>query len=443
MVGQRPPGPPQLPLIGTTRIFERDQLAAIERTVRTYGDVVSYNVASQPIYLLCNPQDVGQVVLTDNAKFMKGRLTHELDGILGRGLLTSEGRFWRRQRKIAAPSFTRRHIERFADAMVACTKTALRSIEPGPRNIHADMMELTLEIVLDTVFGQADVDTSEFGTLVGTMMEEFNRAYLSWRRLLPNAAKRKSLDALEGSRKALDAIVYDIIRQRRVAPQGYGDDMLGRLLAARDDDGTGMTDEQVRDEVATMFLAGHETTALALSFALLLLARHPDVAAQARAEVDRVLGDRDAGMADFAQLPFVEAVVKEALRLYPPAYMFGREALEDVEVAGWVVPRGAQVLVPVWSIHRDRRWYDNPLTFSPQRWLDGLAERLPKYAYLPFGGGARVCVGNHFAMLEGVLALATMLQKIEVVSEPDFELDLLTSVTLRPRSGVRVRVRLR
>ncbi len=442
-VGERPPGPPLLPVIGTTRIFERDQLAAIERTVRTHGDVVSYNIGSQPIYLLSNPEDIGQVVLTDHTKFMKGRLTHELDGILGRGLVTSEGRFWRRQRKIAAPSFTRRHIERFADAMVSCTKDTLQSIGPGARNIHADMMELTLDIVLDTVFGHADVDTSTIGSLVGAMMEQFGHAHLSWRRLLPKAAKRKSLDALDESRRSLDAVVYGIIRQRRDSPEGYGDDMLGRLLAARDDDGTGMTDEQVRDEVATLFLAGHETTALTLSFALLLLARHPDLQRQAQAEVDRVLGKRDATMADFSELPFIEAVTKEALRLYPPAYMFGREALEDVEIAGWVVPRGAQVLTPVWVIHRDPRWYDDPSAFSPQRWLDGLADRLPKYAYLPFGGGARVCVGNHFAMLEAVLALATMLQKIEVSEVPGFELELMTSVTLRPKTGVRVNVRVR
>jgi len=442
--GERPPGPREFPVIGTARVFERDQLSAIHETVLEHGDVVSYHIGPQLIVLISNPDDVGQVVLGEHAKFMKGALTHELSGFLGRGLVTSEGRFWRRQRKIAAPSFTRRHIERFADTMVSCTQHAIEPMRDGVRNVHTDMMEMTLDIVLHTVFGDAEVpDIAAVGPLVETMMEGFHRAHLSWRRLLPRVANQATHDELARARAQLDELFYGIIRQRRQRPGGYGDDLLGRLLAARDDDGTGMTDDQVRDEVATIFLAGHETTALSLSFTLLLLARHPEVQARAREEVDSVLGDRAATMADVASLPFIDAVLKESMRVYPPVYMFGREALEDVEIAGWVVPRGTQVLTPVWAIHRDARWYDEPEVFRPQRWLDGLADRLPKHAYLPFGGGARVCVGNHFAMLEGVLGLATLLQHLEVSPVEDFELDLLTSVTLRPKHGVSVRLKRR
>lgn len=442
--GERPPGPKEIPLVGTTRIFERDQLAAIHRIVQEHGDVVSYNIGSQPIFLMSNPDDVGRVVLTDHTKFMKGALTHELSSFLGRGLVTSEGRFWRRQRKIAAPSFTRRHIERFADTMVSCTQHALKSMGDGPRNVHVDMMEMTLDIVLHTVFGDAEVpDITAVGPLVEVMMEGFHRAHLTWRRLLPRVAKQSTLAELEAASEGLDSLFYGIIRQRRQRQGDYGDDLLGRLLAARDDDGTGMTDEQVRDEVATIFLAGHETTALSLSFTMLLLAQHPQVQARARAEVDAVLGSRPATMDDVAKLPFIDAVLKESMRVYPPVYVFGREALEDVEIAGWVIPRRAQVLTPVWVIHRDPRWYDDPESFRPQRWLDGLADRLPKHAYLPFGGGARTCVGNHYALLEGVLGLATMLQQLEVSVDPSFELELLTSVTLRPKGGVRVHLRRR
>lgn len=442
--GERPPGPKEVPFIGTTRIFERDQLAAIHRLVREHGDVVSYNIGPQPIFLMSNPDDVARVVLTDHTKFMKGALTHELSSFLGRGLVTSEGRFWRRQRKIAAPSFTRRHIERFADTMVACTQHALESMGDGPRNVHIDMMEMTLDIVLHTVFGDAEVpDITAVGPLVEVMMEGFHKAHLTWRRLLPRVAKKSTLDELEAASEALDSLFYGIIGHRRQRHGGYGDDLLGRLLAARDDDGTGMTDEQVRDEVATIFLAGHETTALSLSFTMLLLAEHPEIQARARAEVDAVLGSRAATMDDVAKLPFIDAVLKESMRVYPPVYMFGREALEDVEISGWVIPRRAQVLTPVWAIHRDPRWYDDPEAFKPQRWTGGLADRLPKHAYLPFGGGARTCVGNHFALLEGVLGLATMLQKLEVSPEPGFELELLTSVTLRPKHGVSVRLKRR
>ena len=444
VVGQRPPGPPELPLIGTSRIFARDQLAAILDTVRTFGDVVTYKIGRQPIFLVSHPDDIGQVVLTEQNKFMKGALTHELSSFLGRGLVTSEGRFWRRQRKIAAPSFTRRHIERFADTMVECTQRALPSMHEGARNVHTDMMAMTLDIVLHTVFGDAEVpDIAAVGPLVEVMMEGFHRAHLSWRRLLPRRAIQETFDEMDAAGDGLDALFYGIIRQRRQRPGGYGDDLLGRLLAARDDEGVGMTDEQVRDEVATIFLAGHETTALSLSFAMHLLAEHPSVQAQARAEVDAVLGSRAATMADVAKLPFIDAVIKEAMRVLPPVYMFGRQALEQVEINGWVVPRGAQVLTPVWAIHRDARWFRDPETFDPQRWLDGSTEQLPKYAYLPFGGGARVCVGNHFATLEAVLGLATLLQSLEFSPDPSFELDLLTSVTLRPRTGVQVVLRRR
>lgn len=441
--GERPPGPPEIPGIGTTRVFARDQLAALRDLLTTYGDVVSYRIGGQLIVVVSNPDDVGRITLAEHGKFMKGVLTHELANFLGRGLVTSEGRFWRRQRKIAAPSFTRRHIERFADTMVECTEHAVAAMRPGVRNVHGDMMQMTLDIVLHTVFGHAEVpDVSAVGPLVETMMEGFHRANLSWRRLLPRIAKRATLAALDDARAELDQIFYGMIGARR-SQADYGDDLLGRLLAARDDDGAGMTDDQVRDEVATIFLAGHETTALSLSFTMLLLARHPDVQARARAEVDAVLGSRRATMADVAALPFVEAVLKESMRVYPPVYIFSREALQDVEIGGWEIPRGTQVLTAVWAMHRDSRWFEDPETFMPQRWLDGLEERLPKYAYLPFGAGTRVCIGNHFAMLEGILGLATLLQHLEFEPDPDFELDLLTSVTLRPKGGVSVRLKRR
>jgi cytochrome P450 len=389
--------------------------------------------------LLAHPDDIASVLVGDHAQYMKDDLTHELSRFVGRGLLTSEGSFWRRQRRIAAPYFQPRHIAAFADTMVARTLAAIeRWPAQGRRDVHADMMALTLQIVLDTLFGAAEVPRqAEVGEIVKLLMDGFSRNYLTWRRMLPSWANREAFDRLDGARARLDAILFDILRARR-AEHRDRDDVLGRLLAAKDDDGSRMTDQQLRDEVATLFLAGHETTALALSFALDLLARNPESAVTLRAEVEHVLGSRPARLDDVPALVFTDAVVRESMRLFPPAYAIGREALVEREIAGWIVPRGAQLLLPQWVVHHDARWFEDPEAFRPERWLGNLADRLPRFAYYPFGGGARVCVGNHFAMLEAVLVLATLVQHVRVRPDSDHRFELAPSVTLRPRAGVQL-----
>lgn len=438
----RPPGPSGLPGLGALFDFQPDPLAAMTRYVADYGDFVYFHLAGVDVYLAFHPDAVQSVLVGEHARFMKDDLIHELSRFIGRGLLISEGAFWKRQRKIAAPSFSRTHVTKFADAMVqaAIARRELLRVA-GPRDVHADMMVLTLEIVLRTMFGAASIpDIESVGGIVETMTHGFAETYLTWRRLVPRWMRPRAHAELDDARARLDAILYPLISARR-AEGGGGDDLLGRLLAATDDDGAKMSDEQLRDEVATVFLAGHETTALALSYALWLLARHPEAQARLHAEVGEVLGDRPATLADLPRLTYCDAVVKEAMRLYPPAYLIGREALEDVQIAGYTVPRGAQVLTPIWAVHRDPRWFPAPLRFRPERWLDGLEKRLHRFAYFPFGGGARICVGNHFAMLESVLVLATLVQGIAVAPDPEHELKLLPAVTLRPESGVRVTVR--
>jgi cytochrome P450 len=435
--GEFPPGPPGLPFIGVAVGFSADPLQRMTEWTREYGDVVHWRVPRAHLFLVAHPDDIASVLVGDHAQYMKDDLTHELARFVGRGLLTSEGSFWRRQRRIAAPSFQPRHISGFADTMVARTLAAVdRWPASSHRDVHADMMHLTLDIVLDTLFGEAQVPSeTEVGEIVGLLMAGFQSNYLTWRRMLPDWVNRAQFDSLDRARERLDAILYGIIRARREERRDR-DDVLGRLIAARDEDGSRMTDRQLRDEVATLFLAGHETTALALSFALDLLARNPAAAETLEAEVDRVLGKRTARLQDVAALAYTDAVVRESMRLYPPAYAIGREALEDREVAGWVIPRGAQVLVPQWVVHRDARWFADPDAFRPERWLDGLEARLPRFAYFPFGGGARVCVGNHFAMLEAVLALATIAQHARVHPSGDARIELSPSVTLRPKAGV-------
>jgi cytochrome P450 len=436
----RPPGPRNLPGLGAVLDFQ-NVLDATTRFARRYGDVVYVDLAGTDTYLVTHPDDIAALLVGSSSRFMKDDLTHELSRFLGRGLLTSEGAFWRRQRKIAAPSFQRTHIGKFADTMVAATRGRLGQLrQGGVRDVHTDMMVVTLEIVLQTMFGAATLpDIDSVGHIVEALMTGFADNYLSWRRLVPRPLRAKAHAALDHARDQLDEILFGLIRARREAGGG-GDDLLAHLLAATDDDGHGMTDAQLRDEVATVFLAGHETTALALSYALWLLARTPDTQRRVQEEVDAVLGTRPATLDDVARLPLCEAVIKESMRLYPPAYVVGREALADVEIAGWVVPRGAQVLAPQWVVHRDERWFSDPLAFRPERWLDGLDRRLHRFAYFPFGGGTRVCVGNHFAMLEGILVLATLMQHLDVAPEGEHRLELMAAVTLRPRTGVRLQV---
>lgn len=398
-------------------------------------------MGGSPLFVLGHPDDIASVLVGEHQHYMKDELVHELSRFVGRGLLTSEGTAWRRHRRIIAPSFQRRHVASFADAMVERTSVALETFGADEiRDVHADMMALTLDIVVHTLFGAASLaDGGTVGEILDVFMEEFQATGLTWRRLLPVAFHRRSHARVDDACQKLDAILYGIIRQRRLSGVA-GDDLLGRLLEARDDDGTGMGERQLRDEVATIFLAGHETTAIALTYTLLLLAQHPRVQATLQQEIETVLGKRRPRADDARDLRYTDAVVREVMRHYPPAYIIGREALEDRVIAGWVIPRGAQVLMPQWAVHRDARWFDEPDAFRPERWLDGLAERLPRFAYYPFGGGPRICVGNHFAMLEAVLVLAALVQHIEVGIDPTYRLALLPSVTLRPHGGVRVRV---
>ena len=437
----RPPGPRNLPVVGGAFDFRGDPLAAIARYAARYGDVVFLDIVGSHTYLLSHPDDIAALLVGAHAKVMKDEPTHDLSRFVGRGLLTSEGRLWKRQRKIAAPSFQRTQIGKFADAMVDATWNRIPGLRRGGvHDVHTDMMVVTLEIVLRTMFGEATLpDIDQVGEIVETLMMGFADNYLTWRRIVPRALRPQAHAKLDEATAKLDEILYGLIRGRRQAGGG-GDDLLGHLLAARDDDGVGMSDRQLRDEVATVFLAGHETTALALSYALWLLARSPHVQRRLHAEVDAALGSTRATLDDLPELPLCDAVIKESMRLYPPAYLVGREPLEDIEIAGWTLPRGSQVLCAQWVVHRDARWYPDPLTFDPDRWLDGRADALPRFAYFPFGGGSRICVGNHFAMLEAALVLATLMQHLSVAPDPTHELGLMATVTLRPKDGVRLQV---
>ncbi|HET6612702.1 MAG TPA: cytochrome P450 [Kofleriaceae bacterium] len=437
----RPTGPRGLPVLGPLFPFARDPLAFVTRVAGSHGDVARFDIAGTPIFLLSHPGAIQEVLVGRHKDAVKDQITRGLSRALGQGLLTSEGDTWRRQRKLAAPSFSRADIAVYADAMVAIGHGLADSLSDGEiRDVHHDMTGVTLDVVVRTLFDRdAVADAGGVGNSVTAMVEAYRHAYIGWQRLLPDWVPTPSRVRFRRAVRSIDGVLNEVIADGRAREQ-RGSDLLSRLLAATDDDGTGMSDRQLRDEIITLFLAGHETTAIALTCALYLLGTHPEIRARAIAEIDTVLGGRPATAADVPRLRFIDAVMRETMRLYPPAWIIGREATRDIEAAGTTIPAGAQILMSQWVIHRDPRWFREPVTFLPDRWLDGSTDNLPRYAYVPFGGGPRVCIGNHFAMLEAQLILATLLQHVELCAVPDTRLELFPAITLRPTVPVRMQV---
>jgi cytochrome P450 len=434
-----PPTPKGHFLIGHALEILRDPFGLVARCGRDHGDVVRLRFGTLTFYLLLNPRDIEYVLRGNHRNFIKDKGTRLLSRLLGQGLLTSEGDFWRRQRRLAQPAFQLDQIQRYSDFMVAYTERLIDRWQSGQtRDIHADMMRLTLEIVGQTLF-RADV--SGYADRVGRDMDIIMRYFASFFGMIP-LLQRLPLPRNFRFRKAvrdLDQIIYDTIGQRR-SGQTEGDDLLGRLLAAQDEDGSQMTDQQLHDELVTLFLAGHETTALTLSFCFYLLAQNPAAAARLDAEVQDVLSDRLPTSTDIGRLRYTEWVVRESMRLLPPAPSIGREALSDCEIGGFHVPEGTQIALVQWAVHRDPRWFEDPESFKPERWDNDLAKHLPRGAYFPFGDGPRVCIGNQFAMMEAILILATVVRRFRLSLAPGYTLRLLPSVTLRPRDGLKMTV---
>jgi cytochrome P450 len=440
---ERAPGPPRAMMPWELGLFFSDQLGYIERAQREWGDVSYIRFANMPIYQVTDPELIERVLVKESSKFMKDGLIQELKRVLGEGLLTSQDPLHRRQRKLAAPALKRRQIASYADAMVARTaEWCARVPRASTVNMHEEMMAVTLEIVVETLFGVSlDEDARVIGQALEDVLDHFqSRIHSPWRLVpesIPTPTHRRFVRALE----ELDEVVYGLIARREAAPE-EGDDLLVRLLRATDEDGQRMSRTQLRDEVITMFLAGHETTALAVTFAWHHLATHPALAARIREEVEQVLGDRPGTADDVRALPFTEAVVKETMRLTPPAWIIGRQVVEELELGGHVLPVGSTVIMPQWVVHRDARWYDAPLSFDPDRWLDGRTDDLPRFAYYPFGGGPRVCIGNHFAMMEAILMIATMAQHLEISAAPTTRpMRFVPAVTMRPAEPVNLAVR--
>ena len=431
-----PPGPPSKSWTGSFKAYSRDPLGYLSRMVREYGDIFTMRYYNFRVYFVSHPDYVEEVLVTENRKFIKGRILRANKRLFGNGLLTSEGDFWLRQRRLAQPAFHRARIASYADTMVRYTERLLGEWKDGEtRNIHAEMMRLTLQIVAKTIF-DADVDreSRQVGRALEAIMElnsDFRKLILtpSW---LPTP---RNIRAAIATRR-LDEIIFRFIEERRASGKDAGD-LLSMLLAAQDEDGSRMTDRQLRDEAMTIFLAGHETTANALSWTWLLLAQNPAAEAKLHAELEAVLAGRAPTLEDLANLRYTGQVITESMRLYPPAWGMARLAIEDAEIGGYPIPKGCGVSLSQWVIHRDPRWFDAPQEFRPERWEGDLMKRLPRFAYFPFGGGPRQCIGNNFAVMEATLLLATIAQRFRIRMVPDHPAVPMPSITLRPRYGIR------
>ena len=445
--GSRPAAPgPRARFPGQLLLrLQRDPLAFLDRVRREHGDVALFRIGPQPIALLSAPDDIRDVLVTSQRNFTKGRGLERARLLLGEGLLTSEGEFHLRQRRLVQPAFHRQRVLGYGDTMVeVAARTRDRWRDGETRDVHEAMMALTLAVVARTLFGaNVDRETERIGAALDVAMKAFRIANLPFSELiekLPIPTVRR----FRRARAELDAIVYGIVAERRRSGEDRGD-LLSMLLLAQDElgDGGGMTDEQLRDECMTLFLAGHETTANLLAWTFHLLGAHPEAERRVHEEVD-ALGDRLPSPADFGALPWIRAVLAESLRLFPPAWILGRRAKEPFDVRGYEIPARTIVLMSQWLVHRDERWWPDAGRFLPERWLDADENaRRPKFAYFPFGAGTRVCVGEQFAWMEGALVLAAIAQRWKLRPAPGVRVAPEPLITLRPRDGLRMRIEAR
>ena len=441
-----PPGPKGLPIVGVSFELLGDALGLLRRVAREYGDIVRIPVAFGARILLNHPDWIEQLLVIQQSKFHKSTLSKEAtERLLGQGLLISEGEFWRRQRRLAQPAFHRARINEYAATMVETAEQHLREWRGGEqRDMAHEMMSLTLDIAVRTLFGTTLPNEAE---QVGKAMTFLMRYSLgrarspvnipaSW----PTPRNRRANRDYE----FLDSLVYRIISERRA--QGNSTphtDLLSLLMGAMDEDGSQMSPKQLRDETMTIFLAGHETTALTLAWTWYLLSENPAAETRLQEELSGVLGRRAPEIRDLERLPYLQAVVNEVLRLYPPAYLLARTSIAACNIGGYDFPPGTTVLASQWVMHRDARYFDDPDVFRPERWLDGLMGRLPAGAYFPFGDGPRRCIGQSFALMESALVTATVAQHFRFRLVPGHPVVPEPLVTLRPRHGIRMTVEAR
>jgi cytochrome P450 len=443
---RRPPGPREIIPGRTLLRFRRDSLGYLTQLSRQYGDIAAFKVAGQQYYLVNNPDYIRDILVTRASNFMKGPALQRAKAVLGEGLLTSEGDFHRRQRRLVQPAFHPKRVETYAQVMCDSALDTCRRWQGGGRGneveMHAEMMRLALIIAGRTLFGTMMEDqAAKIGQAMHTAISSFNRAVLPWGRLLTKLPLPSNRKIVQAHTYLMDTI-RNIITQRREASGEHDDrgDLLSILLNAHDaEEHRGpMTDPQLLAECYTLLTAGHETTANALTFTWYLLAKHPDVQGQLHAELDAALGSRPPGPQDVDRLPLARMIIAESMRLYPPAWTLGRQTQESFDIGPFTLRAKSTVLMSQWVTHRDPRFWPEPEKFLPQRWATETDR--PRYAYFPFGGGVRQCIGESFAWTEAILLLATIAQRYRVQLVTDAPVPLQPTITLRPKNGMPLKI---
>jgi len=403
---------------------------------RKYGEIASFRLGSRRIFLISDPKLIEQVLVTDARHYIKHFGARAYKPILGNGLVTSEGETWLRQRRLSQPAFLKQRVLAYAPLMAELTTQSLDRWQPGSAvDIHLEFSEITSAIALKTLFNLDDPgDRDRFTTTLREVFDQISERFhhlVALPRWIPSPANRR----LNRGVKELFGVVDGFIAKGRARTEP-GEDLLSRLLMAQDVDGSKMPDDLLRDEMMTLYLAGHETTALTLTWSWYLISQHPEVEAKLVAEWNRVLGGRCPTPDDLPQLPYTDSVITEAMRLYPPVYLIGREATQDLELGGYRVKKGYTLFMSQWVNHRDPRYFPEPEAFRPERWDEGLAKKIPKYAYYPFGGGQRVCIGNTFALMEAAIILAAVGQRFRFTVDRDARIIPKPQITLVPAHGV-------
>lgn len=449
-MSNNPPGPGFWESLKTGFMFSRDALGTLRRWHRDYGDLVYFSIGGMRYYWAFHPDLARQLLVTQAKRFRRtGRQVEVLREWDGDGLVTSDGEHWVRQRRLVQPAFHPRRFAAYGEAMTAATSRLLdhwQAAGSGSLEMNSEMTDLTLEIMARTFFG-ADLggQTKPLGEAVAVLSQYATREIgkpFSLPNWVPLPGIRRKVQAVRFLNETLDGLI-----QRRRDSREDGGDLLSMLLQATDDegDGRGMTDEQVRHEAMTLFMAGHDTTAGTLPWVWYLLAKHPSAYARVVEELDRVLAGRTPQADDLAQLTYTQMVIQETLRLYPQAYvLFARVASEDLELGGYQIPRGSQLYPSPYIIHHDSRWHTDPERFDPERFTPERFEQLPPCAWIPFGAGARACIGQAFAMLEMTLIVATVLQRVRLTLAPGQGDPVpLALFSLRPQGGLRMQVQVR